>query len=143
MEDAIILVGHGTYDPATAQYAMLDYMFKSEGHDKFFVTTVEGYPTFQDAEVRVKASGAKKVLLMPLMFVAGDHAKNDIAGDMKEKLEEKGYKVKVLLKGLGENSDIQNLFIDHIQFSLEHKMIDIIEKKKKYATSDDEAGHGH
>jgi len=142
-EDAVILVGHGTYTPATAQYAMLDYMLKSKGHTNYFVGTVEGYPSFENAESLVKATGAKRILLMPFMFVAGDHAKNDIAGDMKEELEEKGYQVNVLLEGLGQNAGIQEIFIDHIRFSLRHKMIDIIEKKKHYATSDHDHGHNH
>lgn len=135
-EKAIIWVGHGTYTPATAQYAMLDYMLRAKGYDNYFVTTVEGYPSFDDMTAKLEKSDTKKVVLRPFMFVAGDHAKNDIAGDMKEALEAKGYQVEVILEGLGQNEGIQNIFMDHIRFSMHHKMTDILEKKKHYETSD-------
>ena len=133
-----ILVGHGTYTPATAQYAMLDYMLQAEGHTDFAVGTVEGYPTFDNAISRAQAKKKiKQVQLIPFMFVAGDHAKNDIAGDMKEALEKKGYKVSVRMEGLGENPAIQQIYIDHINFIIKHKQIDIVDKKKGYANAKD------
>lgn len=133
-----ILVGHGTYTPATAQYAMLDYMLQAEGHTDFAVGTVEGYPTFDNAISRAQAKKKiKQVQLIPFMFVAGDHAKNDIAGDMKEALEKKGYNVSVRMEGLGENPAIQQIYIDHINFIIKHKQIDIVDKKKGYANAKD------
>lgn len=133
-----ILVGHGTYTPATAQYAMLDYMLQAEGHTDFAVGTVEGYPTFDNAISRAQAKKKiKQVQLIPFMFVAGDHAKKDIAGDMKEALEKKGYKVSVRMEGLGENPAIQQIYIDHINFIIKHKQIDIVDKKKGYANAKD------
>lgn len=133
-----ILVGHGTYTPATAQYAMLDYMLQAEGHTDFAVGTVEGYPTFDNAVVRLQGQKKiKQVQLLPFMFVAGDHAKNDIAGDMKEALEKKGYKVTPLLEGLGEQPAIQQIYIDHIRFILKHRQVDIVKKKKDYANAKD------
>lgn len=133
-----ILVGHGTYTPATAQYAMLDYMLQAEGHTDFAVGTVEGYPTFDNAVDRLQGQKKiKQVQLLPFMFVAGDHAKNDIAGDMKEALEKKGYKVTSLLEGLGEQPAIQQIYIDHIRFILKHRQVDIVEKKKDYANAKD------
>ena len=133
-----ILVGHGTYTPATAQYAMLDYMLQAEGHTDFAVGTVEGYPTFDNAVDRLQGQKKiKQVQLLPFMFVAGDHAKNDIAGDMKEVLEKKGYKVTPLLEGLGEQPAIQQIYIDHIRFILKHRQVDIVKKKKDYANAKD------
>ena len=133
-----ILVGHGTYTPATAQYAMLDYMLQAEGHTDFAVGTVEGYPTLDNAVDRLQEQKkVKQVQLLPFMFVAGDHAKNDIAGDMKEALEKKGYKVTPLLEGLGEQPAIQQIYIDHIRFILKHRQVDIVEKKKDYANAKD------
>lgn len=136
-DGATILVGHGTYTPATAQYAMMDYMLQSKGYTNYHVTTVEGYPTFDDMVAKLDAGKVKKVLLMPFMFVAGDHANNDIAVDMKKELEDKGYEVSVFMQGLGQNADIQNIFIDHARFAAKHKMINITEKKKHYATEKD------
>lgn len=129
-----LLVGHGTYTPATAQYAMLDYMLEAEGHPDFAVTTVEGYPTLDDALHKIREQKKiKQIQLLPFMFVAGDHAKNDIAGDIKTELESQGYQVSVLLEGLGQNPGIQDIFIEHAKFMTQHKLIDISDKKKAYA----------
>lgn len=136
-EGATLLVGHGTYTPATAQYAMLDYMLKEKGFKNYSVGTIEGYPSFDAMEAQVKANGVKKVLLMPFMFVAGDHAKNDIARDWKEELEKRGYEVSLFMEGLGQNPDIQDIFIRHARFMAEHKMVDVADKKKGYATGKD------
>ena len=78
-----------------------------------------------------------QVQLIPFMFVAGDHAKNDINGEMRETLEARGYTVSTLLEGLGQQSAIQELFLNHIRFALHHKLIDISEKKKEYAAGKD------
>ena len=127
---SVVLVGHGTYTPSTATYAMIDYMLKAKGLKNFHVGTIEGYPTFDNK--------TKQVTLVPFMFVAGDHANNDIAVDWKEALEKEGLKVDVRMQGLGEIPAIQQLFIDHAQFMLKHKMVDIMKKKAKYAKDKDE-----
>ena len=62
---------------------------------------------------------------MPLLLVAGDHAKNDMAGDSEESwksiLEAEGFKVKIYLHGLGENSDVQDIYIQHINDVINEK----------------------
>lgn len=131
-----LLVGHGTPDPATASYAMFDYMLKAEGHADYHVGTVEGYPEYSDALRLLKKQKSRTVTLAPLMFVAGDHARNDIAGDWKDNLEKQGYKVNLYLKGLGENPVVQDLFIRHARFAAGHKPIDMAAKKRKYAITD-------
>lgn len=136
-EGTTLFVGHGTYTPATAQYAMLDYMLKAKGLDNYHVGTIEGYPSFDDMVALVNERKAKRVTLVPFMFVAGDHANNDIAIDWKEELEKKGFEVTVFMEGLGQNPDIQNLFIEHARFVLKHKMINIMDKKKRYAAEKD------
>ncbi len=136
---ANVLIGHGTYKPGTAQYAMMDYMLQAEGHANFSVGTVEGYPSFEDAVNRIpeRQKKMKEVQLMPFLFVAGDHAKNDIGVDMKQALEEKGYKVTVWTEGLGQNAAIQEIYIDHIRYIMENKPLDINEKKKEYSKGKD------
>lgn len=131
-ETAYVWVGHGTYDSNTAQYAMLDYMLKAKGHTKCFVGTIEGYPSFDDMYQQLKASGSKKVVLVPLMFVAGEHAKNDIAEDWKNDLEKEGYSVHVKMEGLGQNPEVQDLYISHLKFISAHRKIGIMEKKAIY-----------
>ncbi|MFR9615386.1 MAG: sirohydrochlorin cobaltochelatase [Rikenellaceae bacterium] len=130
---ALVLVGHGTYTPSTAQYAMVDYIIRDKGYKAMHIGTIEGYPDFESMSVRLKQDGVKDILLMPFMFVAGEHAKNDIAEDWANDLTEQGYRVEPLLEGLGEIPAIQNLFLEHIDFAIKNRMYDIIEKKAAYA----------
>lgn len=136
-QGAIVLVGHGTYTPITAAYTMVDYMLKAKGYTHAHVGTIEGYPAFEDALRMLKAGQEKTVTLVPFMFVAGEHAKNDIAVDWKNDLEAEGYTVNVYAKGLGENPAIQDLFIERIKFATTHKLLPINEKKKEYAKGKD------
>lgn len=129
---AVVLVGHGSYDPGNSAYAMVDYMGKDLGYP-IYVGTIEGYPTFESMCKQLKRDGKTEVIVMPLMFVAGDHAKNDIATDWKENLEKKGFKVKMHLTPLGEIPEIQNMFIENAKFLETHKPIDILDKKKEYS----------
>ncbi len=131
---AVVLVGHGTYTPATATYSMLEYMLKDKGYKQIYVGTIEGYPSFDSMLRLLKSNKEKQVILVPFMFVAGDHANNDIATDWKKLLEKEGFNVTVSMKGLGENLEIQNLFTDHAHFISTHKMIKILDKKKRYST---------
>lgn len=132
-KENFVLVGHGTYTPSTAIYSQMDYMLKADGLTNFHVGTIEGYPTFKTMLAQLKAEKAKRVTLVPFMFVAGDHAKNDIAGEWKEMLEKEGFTVKVHLEGLGQIPEIQEIFIEHIRFGLKHRMLDIMTKKAAYA----------
>ena len=136
-KEHFVLVGHGTYTPSTAIYSQMDYMLKAGGLTNFHVGTIEGYPTFDTMLAQLKAGKAKRVTLIPFMFVAGDHAKNDIAGEWKEMLEKEGFTVRAQLEGLGQIPEIQEIFIDHIRFGLKHRMLDIMTKKAAYAAGKD------
>lgn len=129
----ILFVGHGTEGPATAIYSQLDYMFKAAGHVNHHVGTIEGYPTLDNALAQIQAAMGKQVTLVPLMFVAGDHAKNDISVDWKEALEDAGLQVQLNIEGLGEVPEVQNIFLAHLRYALQHRTRDIIEKKPEYA----------
>lgn len=111
----VVLVGHGTYTPATATYSQIDYLLSAQGHPLFHVATIEGYPTFDTMLERLKAAKARRVTLVPLLFVAGDHASNDIAVDWREALEKEGLQVECRLEGLGEIPEIQNLYFEHVR----------------------------
>lgn len=134
---AFVLVGHGTYTPNTSMYSQIDHMLKVRGYTDFHVGTVEGYPTYETVLTLLKSSRVKQVTLVPFMFVAGDHAQNDIATDWREELEKEGYKVDVRMEGLGQIPEIQDIFIEHIRFALGHRLVDIMEKKAKYAADKD------
>lgn len=129
---ATIWVGHGTYDVATAQYAMLDHLLMLGQHPNVIIGCVEGYPYYEQALQRLKTTGLKKVVLRPLMIVAGEHAKEDIAEDWKEKLTKEGFEVQLRLEGLGELPQLQQILNDKIDFYSQNRRLLIGEKKKVY-----------
>lgn len=106
-----ILMGHGSGHFADSAYAALDHRLKAAGFGNVYVAAVEGYPPFGDVLRRLDAS--KKAVLMPLMLVAGDHAKNDMAGKWAPALEEMGIRTECILKGLGEYPQIRKLYVKH------------------------------
>lgn len=119
--EAIVFMGHGTEHEAHSAYPALDYMMEQEDM-KAYIGTVEGYPELDEVINRLEKNEVKTVYLMPFMLVAGDHALNDMAGEedsWKVTLEEKGYEVKVILQGLGENPKIQERFVIHAHEALE------------------------
>lgn len=118
-EEAILLMGHGTSHHANAVYPAVDYTFRAEGYSNIYMATVEGYPTIEDAMGLMEKNNYKKVILIPFMIVAGDHAKNDMAGDEEDSwksiLEKAGYEVDCKLQGLGELEVVQEMFVRHIK----------------------------
>ena len=121
-QTAVVFMGHGTRHDANSAYAALDYGFKHAGYDNIFVGTVEGTPDFDAVAIDVEAGGYEKVILMPLMIVAGDHAHNDMAGDEEDSwkvmFKSMGYDVEVIIKGMGELETIQKLFVEHANEAL-------------------------
>ena len=111
----VVFVGHGTEGPATALYSQLDYMLRANGHGNYHVATIEGYPTYDTLLAQLKAQKARKVTLVPLLFVAGDHASNDISVEWKERLEKEGLTVNLAIEGLGEVPEIQEVFIEKLR----------------------------
>lgn len=117
---AVLLMGHGTGHPANAAYRRLDALFKARENAKnYYVGTVEAEPALPDILAQLAKTDAARVVLLPLMIVAGDHAVNDMAGDepdsWKSQLQSAGYEVSCILRGLGEYADIQSLFVAHAQ----------------------------
>lgn len=116
-ETAICFMGHGTEAESNQVYARMQEMLKAEGFENYFVGTVEAEPSLEDVLGAVKEGSYKKVVLEPLMIVAGDHANNDMAGDeegsWKTEFEKAGYEVTCVLKGLGELEPIRQLFAEH------------------------------
>lgn len=113
---ALVFMGHGSEHEANAAYAKLQKEFSTK-YPNIYMGTVEGTPDFQDVQKALKEKPYKKIVLKPFMIVAGDHARNDMAGEeegsWKSILESQGYEVTCILKGLGENPHIQRLFIAH------------------------------
>lgn len=116
--EALLWMGHGTSHFADAAYSALDSMAKDAGYDNVFVTTVEGYPTLEAAEKKLNQAGYRNICLAPMMVVAGDHAKNDMAGEedsFLSKLTEEGYTVRCVLTGLGSIPAVQAIYLTHLE----------------------------
>lgn len=122
-ETAIIFMGHGTEAESNEVYQKMQDLLTADGFENYFVGTVEASPSLDDVLAAVQAGEYKKVILEPLMIVAGDHANNDMAGDeegaWKKTFEDAGYEVECLLRGLGENEEIQNLLVAHAQAAID------------------------
>ncbi len=114
--DAVLFMGHGTgHHPADALYLAMNQVFQ-EMDPRAFVGTVEGKPTIEDLLPKLKQLKIKKVYLVPMMSVAGDHAKNDMAGDepdsWKSILTQAGYTCETILKGTADYPEIVEVWLD-------------------------------
>ena len=122
-ETAICFMGHGTEADSNGVYAKLQEMLTAGGHKNYFIGTVEASPSLEDVIAQVKAGSYKKVVLQPLMVVAGDHANNDMAGDeedsWKKQFENAGYEVEAILRGMGEFGGIQAIYAEHTQAAID------------------------
>ena len=110
----VVLVGHGSDSPANAMYSQIDYLLKAEEKSSWHVGTIEGFPKIENVEQQLKNSKNKNVILAPLLYIAGNHQKEDIDGVWKTQLQTKGYHVDVFGKGIGEMTEIQNMIIGKI-----------------------------
>lgn len=116
-DDVLLLMGHGSPQGANELYFQIQEAFREIGQNRIIVATVEGALSLDDVMPTVESLQPAKVHLAPLMVVAGDHAKNDLAGSdedsWKSKLEARGMDVQAHLKGLGEYAGIRQLVCDH------------------------------
>lgn len=118
-DGAVVFMGHGTHHGANAAYSQMQMLFDEEGLP-FILGTVEGFPGIDTVKRRLAALKPGKVTLVPFMVVAGDHARNDMAGgDDPDSwisiLRGEGYEVEAVLKGLGDGEGLAELFAGHIR----------------------------
>ena len=125
---AFVFMGHGTSHTAKVSYSQMQTTMQTLGYDNVFIGTVEGEPEETACEnviEAVKAAGYTKVILRPLMVVAGDHANNDMAGSDDDswlsQFEASGAfeSVDCQIAGLGEIEDIQNLYVAHTKAAMD------------------------
>ena len=125
---AFVFMGHGTSHTAKVSYSQMQAQMNALGYKNVFIGTVEGEPEETACEnviEAVKAAGYTKVVLRPLMVVAGDHANNDMAGDdddsWKSQFEASAAfdSVECQIAGLGEIADIQQLYIAHTKAAVD------------------------
>lgn len=119
--DAVILMGHGN-DRGTGDLSLLAAANEFHKADPMcWLATVEGSLAFENILAELKKTNVKKIWLRPFMIVAGDHAKNDMAGDDEDSwktiLMQNGYEVHTILDGLGSLSGIQTIFMEHTKNS--------------------------
>ncbi|MDH3772886.1 MAG: sirohydrochlorin cobaltochelatase [Deltaproteobacteria bacterium] len=121
--DAVVFMGHGTHHPANVYYAALNYHVQKLDPN-VFVGTVEGWPEIDDITSDLKNNRIEKAYLMPFMTVAGDHARNDMAGpsadSWKSMLEKEGVNCLVVLKGTAEFQEFVDIWVDHLRSAFSH-----------------------
>ena len=132
---AIVLMGHGTGHEANITYDQMQYQMDQLGYDNVFVGTVEGNPpdtALPEVKKALEAKGYTKVILRPMMVVAGDHANNDMAGDWGDAFANGGEfevegadeavdigeglggdNVTSQIEGMGRVADIQKIYVEH------------------------------
>ena len=115
---AVCWMGHGSEAAANGVYAKMQKVLNDAGYDNHFVGTVEAEPTAHDLAKAVKEAGYEKVILRPMMIVAGDHANNDMADEKNPEswysvFTAAGLEVQCEIKGLGEVKAIRDLLCAH------------------------------
>ena len=113
-----ILMGHGTEDVANIRYVQMNEAFLTLGYDNVRIASVEAKPDLWDALEDIEKGPS--IVLHPFMVVAGDHANNDMAGEkdsFKSILEERGFQVEVIVKGLGEYSEFRREYVAKLSLS--------------------------
>lgn len=119
---AFVFMGHGTSHTAKVSYSQMQAQMKDLGYQNVFIGTVEGEPEDTACEAVIDAvakAGFKKVVLRPLMVVAGDHANNDMAGDDEDSWKSlfsasgKFDSVEAQIAGLGQSGAIQQIYVAH------------------------------
>ncbi len=121
--EAVVLMGHGTPHPSNAFYAAMMFHFQQKDSN-IFVGTVEGAPEIDDVKAMLLKKNIKKAYLMPFMSVAGDHARNDMAGKEKDSwksiLTATGIECIPILKGTAEYDEIVAIWVDHLTTVMSH-----------------------
>ena len=116
--DAVVLMGHGTHHPSNAFYAAMMYHLQRKDPN-VFMGTVEGTPGIGEIKGMLLKKDIRKAYLMPFMSVAGDHARNDMAGDgedsWKSIMTKAGIKCVPILKGTAEYDDYVDIWVDHLR----------------------------
>ena len=140
---AFVFMGHGTSHTANVTYDQMQSQMDNLGFKNAFIGTVEGKPEDTECQAviaKVKDAGFKKVVLRPLMVVAGDHANNDMAGDdddsWKSQFDASGAfdSVDCQIAGLGRIEAVEDLYVEHTKAA-----IDSLGADAEAATDDAEA----
>ena len=142
---AFVFMGHGTSHTANVTYDQMQTQMEDLGYKNVFIGTVEGEPEDTACDVvidKVKEAGYKKVVLRPLMVVAGDHANNDMAGDdedsWKSQFEASGAfdSIDCQIEGLGRIPAVEDLYVAHTKAAMDADATDDAEATDDAAADD-------
>ncbi len=121
--DAVVLMGHGTHHPGNIYYSAMNWQLQQKDPN-IIMGTVEGYPELGDVIAWLKERKTGKVWLMPFMSVAGDHAKNDMAGheedSWKSRLTKAGFSCQTVLKGTAEYDEFTDIWVEQLAKVVAH-----------------------
>lgn len=116
---ALVLMGHGSGNPANSIYKELREMFLTNGRPSVYVGTIKTDPSLTALLPLLQEGGYRRVVLSPLMLVAGEHAVNEMAGASPESwkgiLEERGFKTETVIRGLGEYEGIRKMYAEKLE----------------------------
>ena len=107
---SVVWVGHGNNLGSTGTYCMLDMMLQQKSR-QHHCSTIEGYPNVQTTIKQLKVEKTKKVVLVPLLLVCGDHTLNDISKEYKSVLEAAGIQSTVVLRGFAELKEVRDIYV--------------------------------
>lgn len=118
-DEGVLFIGHGNSNhPSDAIYVAMNSLM-ADRDKRLFVGTVEGHPTPDQILPKLRAAQIRKVRLIPLMTIAGDHVRKDIAGDAPESwksiLSKNGIEGEALLSGLAQSPEIVTVWLDHLE----------------------------
>lgn len=117
VDEAFVFMGHGREDSANLVYRQLENVLRDTGEENVYVGTWQGTPGLDEIILQLRSHGIRKVYLMPLLTVAGKHARKDLAGSGEDswvsRLQSEGFGTEVILKGLGEIDAVAALFAEH------------------------------
>jgi sirohydrochlorin cobaltochelatase len=124
-DTVVVLMAHGSPSPeATNTYLAFDRLLRTH-YRNVFLGTVEGKPTKEEAFEATKKANPAAVILMPFMFVAGEHVAKDMLGDdpeswKSELLKQKAYRIVGVTKGLGYQDGIIDIYLDHLEQAMKN-----------------------
>lgn len=114
----VLFMGHGSHHQSNIYYPGFEYYLKQKSN-QYFMGTVEGFPLLDAIIPQLKERRIKKVVLTPFMSVAGDHARNDMAGEEEDSwqtiLEKEGFATEIEMTGLAEYDDVVRIWVEHLK----------------------------
>lgn len=123
-ETALVFMGHGTEASANDVYSRMQNVLNVKAKRDFFVGTVEAEPSLDDVIKAVRKGHYRRVVIRPLMLVAGNHAVNDMASaydpdSWYSRFRAEGYETVCIIEGLGQLQTVRNIYADHVHKAIE------------------------